>query len=412
MNTLPIGWKSVPLEDCMDAIIDYRGKTPKKSLHGVPLITAKIVKNGRIETPEEFISLEDYESWMTRGYPQEGDVVMTTEAPLGEIAQLDAQKVALAQRIITLRGNEHLDNTYLRFHMQAEFVQAQLLGRASGTTVLGIKQSELRRIQLLLPPLEEQRAIAAILSALDDKIECNRKMNAILEAMAATLFQSWFVEFEPVRDNVVCEDSSPFHALFPLEFQEVEDRQVPKGWRICYIQDLVELAYGKPLKEGERKGGEVAVFGSNGQIGWHDDALVKGPGIVVGRKGNPGTIKWAHSDFYPIDTTFYVVPISKRRILHFLFYLLSAQNLPRLSADSAVPGLNRNSAYKVRVVVPPEEIMETFDLQVEPLFARIAQNNSESRSLAATRDYLLPRLLSGEVRVSEAQIMAAEAVNA
>ena len=103
----------------MKANIDYRGKTPRKTLFGVPLITARIVKDGRIMTPTEFIASESYDSWMNRGLPEAGDIVMTTEAPLGEIAQINSCKVALGQRLITLRGKpDLLNNTYLKFAMQ------------------------------------------------------------------------------------------------------------------------------------------------------------------------------------------------------------------------------------------------------------------------------------------------------
>src|SRR5205823_10329946 len=135
-------------------IIDYRGKTPSKTSSGVPLITAKVVKSGRIEEPNEFIAEEEYDEWMTRGRPESGDVVITTEAPLGEVAQLGSERVALAQRIILLRGKDGLlDNGFLKFLMQSENVQDQLRARASGTTVLGIKQSELRKVILTLPPI-------------------------------------------------------------------------------------------------------------------------------------------------------------------------------------------------------------------------------------------------------------------
>lgn len=117
-------WRVFQLEDCMDAIIDYRGKSPNKTTSGVPLITAKVIKNGRIEQPDEFIAEEDYEAWMSRGLPRAGDVVMTTEAPLGEVAQLDGRKVALAQRIITLRGKQGvLDQDFLKYLLQSQQVQ-------------------------------------------------------------------------------------------------------------------------------------------------------------------------------------------------------------------------------------------------------------------------------------------------
>jgi len=183
-------WAIYKLEDCMDAIIDYRGKSPKKTTSGVPLITAKIIKDGRILPTQEYIAEEDYDSWMRRGIPQPGDIVLTTEAPLGEIAQLGFEKVALAQRVITLRGKEGLlDNRFLKYLMLSHPIQARLRARASGTTVQGIKQRELRQIELSFPEITVQKRIAHILGTLDDKIELNRRMNRTLEKMAAAIFK-------------------------------------------------------------------------------------------------------------------------------------------------------------------------------------------------------------------------------
>ena len=111
-------WKQDKLIDLLDSLIDYRGKTPRKVDKGIPLITAKIVKNGRIDTPTEFLDIEDYDNWMVRGFPKNGDVILTTEAPLGEVAQLDDNKIALAQRIVCLRGKKGvLDNTFLKYFL-------------------------------------------------------------------------------------------------------------------------------------------------------------------------------------------------------------------------------------------------------------------------------------------------------
>ena len=199
-SELPPEWEVATLEDRMEAIIDYLGKTPRKTTAGIPLITAKVVKGGRIETPDEFIDPAEYDEWMRRGLPRKGDVLVTTEAPLGEVAQLGGEKVALAQRLIALRGKPKLlDNTFLKFLLQSEAVQTQLAARSSGSTVSGIKQSELRKVRLTLPPFQEQRAIACILGSLDDKIELNRRRSRTLEAMARAIFQSWFVDFGPVR---------------------------------------------------------------------------------------------------------------------------------------------------------------------------------------------------------------------
>ena len=121
----------------------------------------------------------------------------------------------------------------------------------------------------------------------------------------------------------------------------------------------------KALKAASRHDGTVPVYGSNGQIGWHDNKLVTGPGIVVGRKGNPGVVTWVSTDFFPIDTTFYVVPKDSEQNLHFLFYALKGQDLPSIAADSVVPGLNRNLAYMNKQVVPAHQIVDHFNEYID-----------------------------------------------
>ena len=241
ITKFPDCWKILPLEECMDSIIDYRGKTPKKTSFGIPLITAKIVKDGRINDIQEYIASQDYDSWMCRGMPQVGDILMTTEAPLGEIAQLDKKKVALAQRLITLRGKKNfLDNNYLKFLMLSDFIQSQLYSRATGTSVVGIKQSELRKIELIIPPLSEQKAIAHILGTLDDKIELNQRMNKTLEAIARAIFKSWFIDFDPVRAKMEGRQpegmSKEVADLFCDSFVESQLGMIPKGWKVGTVQ--------------------------------------------------------------------------------------------------------------------------------------------------------------------------------
>jgi type I restriction enzyme S subunit len=152
----------LPLEKCIERFIDYRGKTPTKGNSGVPLITAKIIKNGRIQPPNEFIARENYDSWMRRGLPQLGDVLFTTEAPLGEVAQVDDPDIALAQRVLLMRGKSNiLDNTYLFGTLQSSFVRDQIERRSTGSTVKGIRQKELRKVVIPIPPIVLQRKYAS-----------------------------------------------------------------------------------------------------------------------------------------------------------------------------------------------------------------------------------------------------------
>ena len=173
---------------------------------------------------------------------------------------------------------------------------------------------------------------------------------------------------------------------------------------------LLELAYGKALKAEDRHDGNIPVYGSNGQVGWHDERLVAGPGIVVGRKGNPGIATWVPTDFFPIDTTFYVVPKSNCQSLEFLFHVLRTHDLASLGADSAVPGLNRNLAYMSDQLLPPAPVLAQFERLAHAHSRRVNRGNDETRTLAAVRDTLLPKLISGELHIKDADKFIGRAI--
>lgn len=264
----------------------------------------------------------------------------------------------------------------------------------------------LKKYIFYCPSYDEQRAIAYILGSLDDKIEVNQHMNETLEEMARAIFKSWFIDFDPVRAKAEGRPTGlpdDIAALFPDSFEDSELGKIPKGWEVKTIGDVAEFAYGKALKASDRNPGDVPVFGSNGQVGLHNEALVKGPGIIIGRKGNPGTVTFSYDDFFPIDTTFYVQRTEVVSSLNYLLYALKAQDLPSLSADSAVPGLNRNLVYMNKFLIPQEKVLTTFDGQINPLFQKMYENKIEINFLADLRDTLLPKLISGELRVPDAE---------
>ena len=262
------------------------------------------------------------------------------------------------------------DPQFYRYYFNSPDGRALIRSSATGSVQQNLNITSLHRLHIPVPPLETQRGIARLLGALDDKVELNRRMNETLE-------QTMEVIFRHVR------------------------RAQPQ--RDVALGDCIELAYGKALKHSVRQPGSIPVYGSNGRVGWHDKALVPGPGIVVGRKGNPGVVTWVDDDFFPIDTTFYVVPKREGRQLPFIYYALRVADLPGFAADSAVPGLNRAIAYGVGITFPDDEVIERFGRQVEPLIVRSAANNRESRTLAALRDALLPKLISGELRIKDTE---------
>ena len=157
------------LEEAVEQFIDYRGKTPEKSSRGVPLVTAKIVKGGRILPPTEFIPEENYDSWMTRGLPRTGDVLFTMEAPLGEVAMVENTRIALAQRVLLIRPRSDIfDSCYFMTALKMPFVWKQIEERATGSTVRGIRQAELRKVVMPIPSLIQQKEFAARVSEICD----------------------------------------------------------------------------------------------------------------------------------------------------------------------------------------------------------------------------------------------------
>ena len=306
-----------------------------------------------------------------------GSVLLSTRAPIGYVC-LAKGELTTNQGFRALIANA-CEPEYLYYWLRSN--GQELERHASGSTFKELSASALAKIEIDLPPKVEQERIATVLGALDDKIELNRRMSEALESVVGALFKSWFVDSES--------------AVAPT----------PDGWSNRALGDLLELLYGKALRADERQGGNIPVYGSNGQIGWHDRKLVDGPGIVVGRKGNPGVVTWSQRDFFPIDTTFYVIP-KDGVSLRFLFYALRNQRLESIAADSAVPGLNRNMAYMNRQLVPTRDVMDAFDEYADGVLARRDDLDAESRTLADLRDTLLPMLLSGEIRVPEAEKLA------
>jgi type I restriction enzyme, S subunit len=439
----PISWQQIPLEDALDALIDYRGKTPKKVGNGIPLITAKVVKSGRILPMDEFIADEDYESWMVRGIPQVGDIVVTTEAPLGEVAQIKDANVALAQRIVTLRGKvDFLENNFLLFLMQSNFVQNQLEARATGSTVKGIKQSELRKVILPIPPINEQKSIGKILSDLDDKIHLNNQINQTLESIAQAIFKSWFIDFEPVRakiaakqagqdpelaamcaisgkseaelDQLTKEDFAELQAtaaLFPDELVESELGEVPRGWELQQIKDIAKYCTNKiSLRDltlenyistenmlPEKKGIEKA------------SSLPKANSVPEFRKGNilvsnirPYFKKIWLSSFgggHSNDVlNFEVLEKETEEYLYNLIYQDSFfDQMMASSKGSKMPRGDKKAIMDFQIVTSSVTLRKLYSEKVRKFYSKQNSIKIENQILINLRDALLPKLLSGEV---------------
>lgn len=347
-------------------------------------------------------------------------LIMTCQTPGGEILGIpgrvpdDGCQYLHNQRIGKVVAKSDRVSTDFLYHLSRwqDFNRA-LVATASGTKILHTSPARIEAFEFGLPPLAEQQAIAEVLGALDDKIALNRRMNRTLEEMAAALFRSWFVDFDPVVARA--DGRAPFSmdaetaALFPDAFVDSEEGPIPEGWRVRRIRDVVGLSYGKALPKRRRVEGPFPVYGSGGISGTHAEPLVKGPGVVMGRKGTIGALYWEDKDFFPIDTTFYLSGTDSLGWLRWVYFYLRTQPLSDMGSDSAVPGLNRDRLYMLTCVTPPAPIVEAYEQRVSVWFDACRRSLEESRTLAALRDTLLPQLLSGTIRLRDAERQVGEA---
>ena len=406
-------WQTERLENCLASLIDYRGKSPPKSDQGIPVLSAKVVKTGGILHPvEQTIAPDYYAKWMTRGLPQPGDVVMTTEAPLGEVIQLDEEtaKYALGQRIVCMRGvYGKLDNTFLRYLLSSPLQQNLLASYATGTTVLGISQKALRAMPISFPYFNEQQDIGALLGALDDKIELNRRMNATLEAMARALFKDWFVDFGPTRAKMAGRPAYLAPDLWSLFPDRVDDETgLPEGWATKPLGECLErLKVGKLYDQTSvAPSGKVPVLdqGKSGFIGFHDND----PNLQASAQRRI-SIFANHTCFQRlVDFNFSTI----QNVIPFV-----GRGVPTEWIHYASLGKQTFEEYRGHwpsfvtheIVVPGRELAERFAQTVHSFLRKASALDAESTLLAETRDFLLPKLMSGELRLGDAEKPAEEA---
>lgn len=259
---------------------------------------------------------------------------------------------------------------------------------AGGAAQPNASAKVLSSFPLRLPDKETQVRIGAVFDTIADLIENNRRRVEVLEEMARAIYREWFVKFRyPGHEGVPLVDS----ALGPI----------PEGWRAATIGDALELKYGKALKASARRGGGVAVVSSAGVVGWHDESFVDGPAIVVGRKGNVGSVHWVDGPCWPIDTAYFV-----QTDLPLRFVSEQLRRTAFTNSHAAVPGLSREAAYAQPFLLPDVQVRDSFQALVDPLGSHATGLMSQNEKLAEVRDLLLPKLVTGQIDVSSLDLDA------
>ncbi|MEU1899137.1 restriction endonuclease subunit S [Nocardiopsis dassonvillei] len=374
------------LGESLEVLIDHRGRTPKKlggdfTQAGVPVISAQIVSGGYVDTSSaRNISEEMWQKWMPIKTTK-NDVILTSEAPLGRCALIpDKAPYALGQRVFGLRGKKGiLDSRFLYFALQSPFMQDQLISRSSGTTVFGIRQAELVKVQVPDPGFMQQQAIAAVLGSLDDKIAVNDHIIAKLSELSTAAFLS----------------SHPKHMVSIPDVSHVTMGQSPPG------DTYNETAEGLPFYQGTKDFG----FRFPGKRVWCTAAARRASAkdVLVSVRAPVGTINVATEE---CGIGRGLAAVRSTTHPHTLLQALSADKsiwLPYEKEGTVFGSINKKQFSKLEIPWPEDSSLDEIEERLQSLDDLLAQYTAESRMLAELRDTLLPQLMSGKLRVKDAE---------
>jgi len=346
---------------------------------------------------------------------EDGENLRTRNTPVAFLAR---GKFWVNNHAHIVRGNSEAETRFLMYALSA----ADISGYLTGSTMPKLTQGNMNRIQLLMPPLPEQQAIASILGTLDDKIELNRKMNRTLEAMAQAIFKSWFVEFDPVRAKA--EGRNPglpkeIADLFPCAFKNSELGEIPKGWEMGTLGEVAEHSCrGVQPDQIEPDTPHIALEHMPRRC-----IALSDWGTAEGLESNKFRFKTGEILFGKLRPYFHkvgvapvdgvcstdIVVVAPRSSHWFGFVLAHISSVPFVeytnasSTGTKMPRTSWSDMARYQVVIPPKPLAEAFANQIRPIIDRIISSIHESRTLAALRDTLLPMLISGELRVKDAE---------
>ena len=310
-------------------------------------------------------------------------VVVGRKGSIGSVTWMPVDFVPIDTTYYSIPTNGHVDIRWMYYLLKNENLAS--LNRATG--VPGLNRGDVHSLRRLIPPIREQRAIAAVLDSIDEATERADEVIAATERLRDALFHELLTRGLPGQHS---------------EWKEVPGLgTIPASWQVARLGDVLKLEYGVSLPERCRQPGSTPVVGSAGIVGFHDHACLSGPGIVVGRKGSIGTVTWVPEDFTPIDTTYYVVPLEGRAHLRWAYYLLDQLDLASLNRATGVPGLNRDDVHALRRPIPPSTEQRAVAAVLDSVSANIERAREERAVLSAAATSISGALLTGRVRVDQ-----------
>lgn len=429
-------WRKVAIGEVAQ-VFDGPHATPRTVSNGPIFLGIGALQDGRLNLTEtRHVTPDDFKKWTRRVKPKTDDIVFSYETRLGQAAIIpEGLECCLGRRMGLVRVDRtKLDPRFFLYLYLSPPYQEFLRSRTiPGATVDRIALKEFPSFAISLPSIAEQLAISSTLSAIDDKIESNRRMNETLEAMARAIFKDWFVDFGPTRAKI--EGRKPYlapdiWALFP---DRLDDKGKPEGWQENPLTAFFSIIGGGTPKTSvdDYWGGTIPWFSvvdtpSTGSVfvvatdktitqkGLDESSarLVPEGTTIISARGTVGNLAIAGQ---PMAFNQSCYALQGEGDVGRCFVFLAAQNmvgrLQSIAHGSVFSTITRRTFEAVTLAMPPGGLLSAFEEVVQPLFARIKANVAESRTLAAIRDLLLPKLMSGEIRVSEVEILAKQAAH-
>ena len=415
-------WQEVVLGDLVE-IYDGPHATPKKTDEGPIFLGISNLASGRLDLEKtEHLSEEDYLRWTHRVTPRPGDVVFSYETRLGDVALIPTGlRCCLGRRMGLLRPKGGMvDARFLLYVFLGTRFQETLRSRTiHGSTVDRIPLNEMGSFPIeVLRDIDEQRAIAHVLGTLDDKIELNRRMNETLEAMARALFKSWFIDFDPVRAKMAGRDPGlPQHLadLFPNRLVDSELGPIPKGWEVKTLGESFNLTMGQspPGSTYNEHGEGLPFFQGRTDFGFRypenrkfctaPTRIAEPEDTLVSVRAPVGDINMAWEQCC-IGRGIAALRHKTTAISYSYYFTWTIQPALREyeQTGTVFGAINKNQFEALQVLEPDAKIVDAFTACTWPLDARIGSSIAESLNLAALRDTLLPKLVSGKARVTVA----------
>lgn len=378
---------------------------------GVPFYRSKEViersKGNKIST-ELFISREQFETIKNKfGSPKDGDILLTSVGTLGVpyLIKGDGDFYFKDGNLTWMRNfTNEISPRFLYYWLTSPSVQQKLDEISIGSTQKALTISALKSLEIPLPTKVVQDEIVEILDSISGRIALLRETNITLEAIAQALFKSWFVDFDPVHAKQQGREPEGMDAntaaLFPDSFEESELGMVPMGWRVGILQDLLVLQRGFDLPSQDRIPGDFPIIAASGPSGTHNISMAKGPGVITGRSGVLGRVFLELEDYWPLNTSLWVKEF-KAATPCYAYEILRLLDFASFNAGSAVPSLNRNHIHSLKYLLPNLACVTAYEEIAIKLHLRVKTNEKQVQALANLRDTLLPRLISGQLRLPE-----------